>query len=328
LIRDWLQLFRAHTAPATILLIIIPFLVGGGKLFSLNGLLVLLFAWASHLVSFGHNTVMDTQGGWDVRDPNKSHHPLVRGVIPLEKAHNVIHTLMFVLVVYGIVLPYLCGGNISYALIFLLFWVTAGHGYNDGLGKTLLPSFIPIAISITSASLYGYFLAAKEFSDLMFLIALYVFLTIWFQTSIEGNLKEIEAKEANLLVWMGAKCDGRNFEPGYAGVYGLIIKNLSILMALLILIFVGENLWLVATYILFGGAMIVLAVLLTEEREWNRKRTLLYCALEEVFSIYLLCVILLPKIGYLEGLMLMAGGLIYFWLFNRMEWGTRLTPMV
>lgn len=288
----------------------------------------MLFAWASHLASFGHNSVLDFQGGWDRVDPYKSHHPLFRGVISLKAAHNVIHTLMFVLTVCGILLAFLCNGYTLYAVIFLLLWVAAGHWYNDGCSKTLLPSFIPIAVSITCAGLYGYFLAAKEFSGLMFLVAIYVFLTIWFQTSIEGNLKEIEAKEENLLVWMGAKCDGENFEPGYAAVYGFTVKLVSLLIAWSIMLTVEYNQFGTLIYLLFGLGMGILAILLTEKRKWNRKRTLLYCALEEVLSMYLLCVILLPKIGYLEGSALMIGGLLYFFLFNKIEWKTSLTPMV
>lgn len=327
MIEDWLQLFRAHTAPATILLITIPFLAGGGTLFSFQGILLILFAWTSHLTSFGHNSLMDFQGGWDKEDPHKQHHPLCRGVISLKQANNVIHTLLFVLAISGICLTFLGTGNQFYAVICLLLWIVAGHGYNDGLSKTLLPSFLPINTSIAFAGLFGYFLAAQEFSMFSLMIALYIFLTIWFETSIEGNLKEIQAREENLLVWMGAKCDGKHFHPGrYVIIYGFLIKLAAIYIAIVLLR--GQPLWLGAIALIFQIMMIFLALLLMMPQKWNRRTILKYCALEEVLSIYLLCIILLPIIGYLEGLALMIGGIIYFYLFNKVEWGTKLTPMV
>ena len=66
--RDYLQLFRAQTAPATILLILTPYLTNA-TLFSLETATIFIFALLIHWVSFGHNSLMDTAMGYDLKDP-------------------------------------------------------------------------------------------------------------------------------------------------------------------------------------------------------------------------------------------------------------------
>jgi hypothetical protein len=52
-LRSWLQLFRAQTMPATLLLILVPYLANA-RLLSLETLVIGTFAILSHYFSFGH----------------------------------------------------------------------------------------------------------------------------------------------------------------------------------------------------------------------------------------------------------------------------------
>jgi len=327
-VRSWLQLFRAHTAPATILLVMTCYLVGGGSLFSVLGLLVGLFALLVHWLAFGHNSLMDTQAGWDLKDPHKQHHPLVTGVISLESAHKVIHLGIMALAIYGISLAYFLGGNFGWAMAFFALFIVGGYSYNCGLDKVLLPSFIPITICWTALGLYAYYIVASGTSWLIVLVALYIAFAIWFQISWEGNLKEIEVKEANLLKWMGAKCDGKTFDPSNAKYYGWAVKlaNLGVGMAIWG-IFLPSLLTLIPVSILTGLALIV-AHLLIRPKKWERNNVLVLCAVEEILTIYLILTVLIPVIGLGESVFLMVFGIAYFVCLNKAIWGTILRPQV
>jgi len=64
MLREWLRVFRAQTAPATLLLLEAVYSAlysaGGGRVFFWSGLELALFAVATHWFSFGHNSLMDT----------------------------------------------------------------------------------------------------------------------------------------------------------------------------------------------------------------------------------------------------------------------------
>jgi hypothetical protein len=51
-LKEWLQIGRAQTYPADWLLVIVPFL--HGRVDVVEGVLLSLFMWFVHLMSFGH----------------------------------------------------------------------------------------------------------------------------------------------------------------------------------------------------------------------------------------------------------------------------------
>jgi 1,4-dihydroxy-2-naphthoate octaprenyltransferase len=161
-VRDWLQVFRAQTAPATVIMVLTSYLLGGGNLFTVEGLSLGILALLFHWFTFGHNSLMDTVAGHDLRDKQKAHHALVRGAISLESAHKVIHTGLFILTLIAIWLALKGDGNPSLALAWFAIFITAGHAYNDGLSKTTIWSFAPITICFTAFSLYGFYISATE----------------------------------------------------------------------------------------------------------------------------------------------------------------------
>jgi len=324
----WLQMCRVQTAPATIIIVVASYLVGGGRLFALNGLLVGAFALAAHWLTFGHNSLMDTQGGWDTKDQHKQHHPLVVGTISLGSAHNAIHTGLFFLTPFAVGLVLLGGGNPFLAMVSFSIFLTAGHCYNDGLSKTTIWSFAPITVCFTSLALFSYYVVAKETTPLMLCLALYIALTMLFEISWEGECKEITADEANLLRSMGVECDGERFKAGPAKVYGWGVKSLNLAVGGYILCRYVLTPLTAVLFLVLAGLAVYFCHELTKDRVWDRHRTVVYCASEEIVSIYIMPAILIPVIGLAESLSLMAFGILYFTFFNRVLWGTTIGPRV
>jgi len=324
-LRDWLRLFRAQTGPATILLILVPYLANA-KLFSLETFVISLFALYTHWISFGHNSLMDTAMGYDLADPSKSHHPLVAERISMPAAHNVIHWGLCVSAVLAILISLNFSPTPILALISIFLWFVFGYAYNSGLSKECLFSFLPISICFSAMGAWGWFLSHNFLDKLGWLLLAYFFTTILFQTSLSGHLKELELGErSNILVKMGAKIEHGYFLPGKATFYGLCIKlvNIPILGSLML----SENItpsraiWLALITML---SCYLLAKLVLPRR-YVREKELRNMSLMEILTIFTPIPLLLP---WLEAGLLMLFGVIYFWGMNKLLWGVASHPRV
>jgi hypothetical protein len=327
-VRDWLQVFRAHTAPATIILVLVSYLVGGGNLFTFDSLFLGIFALLCHWFMYGHNSLMDTVSGHDLRDKHKAHHALVRGAISLESAHKVIHSGLFILTIIGIWLAVKGNGNPFLAMVWFAIFISAGHAYNDGLSKSTIWSFVPITICFTAFSIFGYYVAAPEMTNLMFCVALYFAVTLLFQISFSGELKEITEKEANLLKYMGARVSNNRLELDKAKYYGWLVKLVNLGVGCYIIFQFGFNLLSIALFALLAALAIYFCHELTKDRIWDRNKSLVHIALEEIATIYIMPTILIPIIGLAASATLMVFGIIYFMVYNFFLWRTLLRPQV
>ena len=327
--KDWLRIFRAQTAPAVLILVLTPYLVAGGKLFSWYALLLAVWSIFTHHISFGHNTVMDTIMGWDLKDKNKLHHPLIKKRIREKTALKVIGVGIFISFLIAIFLVYISSGNSFYAMSFFCLFLVGGMVYNNGISKVSVWDFIPISIGFTALSLYSYFLVATEFGEFIILIALYIFLTEWFEIGIEGEIKEIEIRdESNMLRILGTKCDGKTYSMGKSIIYPWLLKLAALGIVGYMLYKFTFN-WLTLSLFIVGGALaLFFCYELTKKRQWDRKKSLRDMALEEVISIFLLPIILLPIIGSLEVFIIIVISIIYFVGMNAFIWNTRLAPKV
>jgi len=356
-LRSWLQLWRAQTAPATLLSILVPYLHNTVFL-DLKTLILTLSTVLFHYFSFGANSLMDTAMGYDQKDPSKQHHPLVSGAIELHKAHNVIHWGLGLLTAWATALTLWISPNPATAMAALILWVAFGHAYNDGLSKESLFGFISISICCTASSAWGWFLSHGSLDNLGALYLGYVFFTILFQISWSGFIKEIEIGErSNILTRMGAHLDvtwkgEREFKPGKAVFYGVSVKAFNLFLGGLLLWFsigprlecfqgnlddvlptcvvVGILAALVDVvlrfvfYIFFAGLALVYLHKLTKPRIYNRGKELLNMSLLEICTIYLPIPLML---GMFESSILMVIGVLYFFTVNLMLWG-KLYPRV
>jgi len=318
-LKQWFKLFRAQTMPATLLLLVTAFLVGGGHLFSIEGVLVCLFALLAHLFSFGENSLLDTTQGFDTKDPSKSSHPLITGEISVESATNVIHTGIILTAFFGIFLAWCCGGKFVFAILSLFLFSLFGEWYNKGNKVTTL-SFLPISLCFTALVFYGYFIVATELSLLMMLVAAYVYVRIHFQIDISGNIKDIETGERNMLKKIGAKIETGVFYSGKAKLYGFGLTFMEIVIGLWIYVQYTFTFWTLPFIIFFMGTGVYFVWRLVKKRAWDRDKSLMDMSLVEIAFIYALPVILAPIIGYLEVFVLLIFGVIYFFFTNRLLW--------
>lgn len=316
-VKDWLRLFRAQTAPATILLILTPYLTAK-SLYTLETLALGLFALLAHWFSFGHNSLMDTALGYDVKDPNKKHHPLVAGEISLHIAHNVIHWGLSLLAVSALLLTVHLSPNPTFGVAAILLWLVFGYSYNSGLSKESILGFLPISICFTAMGAWGWLLSHSDINMLGRVYLAYTFMTILFQISWSGHLKELEIGErSNILIKMGARIKGDYFAPGKAAIYAWLIKGLNLLFGLQLL-WLNFTLDRLVWFVLLAAAIITMLHQLTAPRIYVRNRELLKMSLMEIATIYLPIPIML---GWMESAILMLFGIAYFFGINRFIWG-------
>jgi len=328
--RDWLRLFRAQTAPATILLIMVPYLTNR-TLFSFETLVIGLFALLVHWISFGHNSLMDTAMGYDRSDPSKSHHPLVAGRISITAAHNVIHWGLCGLSVFAILISLYFSPNPIFAVISIFLWFVFGYAYNSGLSKESLLSFLPISICFTAMGVWGWFLSHYILDSLGWLLLGYFFMTVLFQISWSGHLKELEVKErSNILIKMGAGIERtvrvhggspheeRRFVPGKSWFYGYSVKVVNLSFAFFLWTLTYDLVRLVIL-LLFSVLIVTMLHLLITTRPYIREKELRKMSLMEIFTIYMPIPLVLP---WLEAIILMLFGVAYFILMNKLLWGT------
>jgi len=328
-IKDLFRIFRAQTASAVFIYVMIPYLAAGGNLFSWFTLVLAIWSILTHHISFGHNTVLDTLMGWDQIDPNKSHHPLIEKRIHPHTGLKIISVGILILSIIAIILVYYSLGNNFYAMIAFSFVIVGGMIYDEGISKISVFDFIPIGICFSSLTVFSYFLISKEITLFIILLALYVFFLQWFEIGIEGEIKEIEIKEEkNMLQKLGVKCDGDTFSMGKAIIYPWIIKIIGLGIAGYILYKYTYNYFTLSIYLIIVIFALYFCYELTKKRKWNREKTVRDMAIEEIFSIFIIPLILMPIIGIIEIIIVILVSLLYFVGMNKILWGTYLRPKV
>lgn len=337
--KKWLRLFRAQTAPATLLIVLVPYLAAAAFL-SWNTLALGIYAVLLHFCTFGHNSLMDYAMGYDKRDPSKSHHPLLTedwdDFISLHEAQNVIQWGLALLVCIGSMGSVMWGANPLLCMVCLLLYVVFGHAYNDGLSKESIHGWLPISLCFTSLAGLGWFLSHQTIGWVGWVFLAYIFLTELFEIGYEGNLKELpvagKVEEENLLHRMGARIYietrvvGQHgiygpeyvtkFTPGSAPIFSWFTKmGAWTLAATLAVSRVDLSLWWLA----MGVPLTSLLVVLNEERVFERAKELRTMSIMEVISIYLPipCLVSWPVAG-----VLMLVGVLYFFGVNKLIWGT------
>jgi hypothetical protein len=315
-VRDWLRLCRAQTWPADWLLVLVPFLTGSASL--ARALLLSVFMWFVHLVSFGENSLLDFTQGYDRADPSKQHHPLMTGAISVHDAVNAIHWGKGVLMLLGCLMALQWSQSPAMAMLSLFMWYAWGTAYNCGLSKESPLGFLPISICFTAMGGFGYYLSHLELSVKGRWYLAYVFTVILFQISWSGHLKEMgQAERSNLLILMGARLIGGLFEPGWAAIYGVAVKGAGIYV-LSRLLLINYDLMRVCWFVAASALMGFMTALLVAPRDYRRDIELRRMSLMEIISIYGVIPLMLPCIWAVP---LMILGVVYFVSVNRALWG-------
>lgn len=346
-IKSWFQLFRAQTVPLSVIIVLAAYLHGTWEL--LTALVLIVLVALAHMISYGHNSLMDTAMGYDTKDPSKLHHPLISGVISLTGAHNVIHLGMIILTLIAILVTVSISPVPVLALIFLIGWFVLGQTYNDGLSKESLIAAPIISLMTVCMVAWGWFLSHSTLDLVGILYLGYIFVLIMFQISWDGSLKDIRMPEkSNILTKLGVKLEKRQTEipnmlmPGYtvkmvdwlvipdnAGFYAYTLKAWSIMFAIFILFNQHTN----SLVIILGGIWIFLMVFfsytfwrdLIRTQKWNRDQALSNMSFEQILAIYLPIPLLIHPV---LAVILMIGGVLFFWGMNRFLWETTTHPRV
>lgn len=353
-ILNYLRLGRAQTFPADWLLVLVPFLHGGASWWHVC--IISVFMWFVHIASFGENSLLDFTQGYDKTDKAKAHHPLSMGTISVHDAMNFIHWGKNILMVIGCLFVFWWSPNPLWSMFGLFMWYSWGTAYNCGLSKESLFGFLSISICYLCMGVWAWLLSHKTLGGLGLLYLAYVFMTILFQISWEGHLKELGQRErSNILVKMGARLEewadlselllaivtdepiviedlktGKKqewikidiketefyFVPGGARLYGCFVKGIGLILGGLIMIQNYNLVGLVMGVILTTIALLYLHKL-TKPRVYDRNRELFNMSIEEVATIFIPVAVMLPP---LTALILMVLGAGYFFLINKMLW--------
>jgi len=316
---EWLQLGRAQTFPADWLLVIVPFAHGQPDLFPV--LLLTVFMWFVHFVSFAENSLFDFTQGYDTTDPAKSTHPLEQGRITV---HNAITGIVWgkgFLMVVGAALTIAWSPVPLWSMVGLFMWYTWGTAYNVGLSKESLLGFLPISVCFTSMGAWAWLLSHSELGVVGAVYLAFVFFTILFQISYSGHLKDLEQKEhSNILTKMGANIHkfgkGKWYYPGKARHYGLAIKSVNIFLALTLFLFSGVS---DALGIVVGFLAVMASIYLwklTKPRYYERAEELKNMGMEEIATIFLV----LPSLVGVISLPLMLVAAAYYFAMNKVLW--------
>ena len=276
---------------------------------------------------------MDTAMGYDLKDPSKSHHPLVNGRISLRSAHNVIHWgLNIVLPLMALFTLWVSPAPVP-ALIALLIWVAWGFSYNNGLSKESLYGFIPISVCFASWAAWGWLLSHETLGGLGWLYVIYMFFTILYQISWSGFIKDFGMEErSNILVKLGARMTSRTipasqyFEPGpKAMMWAVSIKFLNIAVLLAAFYYMNVQSWIYWVWV--DGMLVLIGFFLLKAvipRPYIREDELKVMSVMEILTIYMP----LPLfVGWPTAIVMMIAGVLYFVGVNKWLWG-KSTPGV
>jgi hypothetical protein len=339
MIKDWLRVFRAQTAPLSVIIVLAAYLNGDWNLTTALVLIILMVL--SHWFMYGHNSLMDTVMGYDFEDPGKEHHPLIDGRINWNTGHRVIHTGLVLLAIITIIVTISIAVEPILALICLILWIVLGQAYNDGMSKESLLGPVMIA-GMTSAMVgWAWFLSHETFGNTGTLYLIYIFLLIYFQIAIDGSLKDIKQPEkSNILIKMGVhfkhvhtsdtEAKTHLFFPVQVTLFSIIISFCTMMIALWLYVESTHSPWIAIFLGIIMAGILVIRHQLTYtpeycQPEYSRERDLKYMSIEQILCIYLPIPLLIPVI---PAFILMIAGVIYFFGMNKFLWGSVTHPRV
>lgn len=314
----YLRLFRVHTAALTWAIALLGYGLAGGKIFSIEAFLFAFFGFLWHLVGFTDNNVFDYQ--YDVKDPAKQHFPLVKGQVTVWDADLIVKIGVSILAVYG---AWLAQAKAP-ALVAMLIGITTGFIYNR-YNKVHLWKPIPISLCFAAVPMFTFLSTGQSPNFLTWLVMAYVFMQVWYQIAVSGEMKEIEIPaENNILRKLGARVsDGELIIPTKAGLFIAVSKSVHLVIGASVAFIMGTAWYAIP----FAGAIIFFYTQQSSSR-WDRKKKLMQMSLVEMFSYYLIVVALWPTLGLYESVFLLFGATLWFLGLNRLLWKTGIGPRV
>ncbi len=312
--------FGVQSYGASLIIVLVPYLAGGADLFSINTLILGLFAIPLHVFTFGRVFSLQNK----TRDQ-----PLQLSVDTIDKVTRI---GLFTTSIAGIVLAYLYSPEPALPLISLITYLAAVHLYGN-LGKSRVLVFIPQAVAFASLAAFGYLLSSSLVNVTFFLILTYIFLNTWFQL-ITLELASMDQKGEARFEFMGARIKSGVFEPSslfYSYFWGVKVLALLTIWVLYFSEVVNFGLSVPNLFVTIPST-ILMAVglyhvkLLSERAPWVQDRVRNNAVIDGIASILLLPVLLLPIIPAFEIVVLLTITLLTFVLVRRIGW--RIWPPI
>jgi len=340
MVRKYLQLTRAHTAPLEAVPAALGAALAAGGLFKEPVLAWAIFGVLYHLAGYGANSYLDWVLGYDKNDPNKQDHPMA-----LESFRQM-HGAMVII-----------GLNVGYLLLGLMltrenpvaFFVVLASFlmalvYNT-LGKRTKYKFIPISLAHTGVFIAPYIaLGGDLFSSVFWAATAYMIVWIVFQIAISGELKDINnPDEENLLAYVGCYVSEGAREYMMKKNTFIKINPLVRLVGMLL----GEVKVIIAFFIATnlsdggpGSILVMLSILaagmgamintetLTRSGSYTRSNRVAIMSYVELWTLVMFASAFMPVVGVAGVILIVAASVVWLVAMNKLEWDTSIKPEV
>lgn len=333
------RLTRFHTVPLELVPAIVGAVAATGGLFNRQVLLWMVFGVLYHLVGYGQNSLEDWKRGWDKDDPNKQHHPLNAGMITQRDADFFVYGLFTVTILYTAAIA----SNWLTIVLFLTGLPIAGTLYNT-VGKQTRWKFLFIAYAHMTVFAVPYYSIAGAVDPVLLLGSLYVFAWVVFQIAVSGEIKDMAQDEANFLKKLGSRVepsqDGHLVEFSRTGqLFAYGIRGATIALSIAFGSVIAQQFGRSGS-ILFGigvteltlagiGAFsMVLTWSMLQSGPFDRSERIDLMSKIELLSVLKMLVAVFPIIGIPNVAFLFVASGAWVMVFNKIEWGTLITPDV
>jgi hypothetical protein len=154
---------------------------------------------------------------------------------------------------------------------------------------------------------------------------------MFYQIAVEGNLKDINVNQANILIALGTKVENGVIRHSLSSK--VFMAKLVALKFIIMFIFIWFtiDMWNIIQACIFSLLMVIL---LSESYELGKDQTydnttiVRNCALTEIFTYLLLATCLEFIMGWAWYVFLLVYPVAWFIVWNRITWGTTIRPRV
>lgn len=323
--RSYLRLTRAHTVPLEAVPAAVGALLATQGQITAGVLLWCLYGIGYHLTGYGMNSYTDWYNGYDQDDPHKQHHPLNTGELSKKRAGRVVAGIGILTAILGIALSY-----DSSAIVIILIGVLFGASYNLVGKETLLkPALISIAHSTVFAA--PYIAMGGEEPLIGIGGTAMVFMWVFYQIAVSGELKDMSSDEANILkdVFNCENEDGaHNYISDEAKAFSTSLKIITVVLFCLVAFLSSGVIYTVITLIV-GAITVAMADRMIEDAsgEYDRDKLVKQMSQIEMMTVLMF---LTAFGGTLHEIAFATFALAGAWVltFNKALWGTSIAPKV
>lgn len=329
MMRKYLQLTRAHTAPLEAAPAAVGALAATGGQITWGVAGWIIYGTLYHLAGYGMNSYTDWIGGEDKRDPNKSHHPLNSGDLSPEVAKITVYTLLVLTAGVGIFMT-ASGDNSIPAVLLLGVAVLSGSVYNI-IEADMKYKVHTICLAHSTVFIIPYISVGGD----NIVVALGGFVMMWswifFQIAVSGELKDLRTDDSNILRDEFGCEISEEFSTITPQAY-----TFSVGLRLFILTLFGGVAWLASG---IGSALVVMVigVLSTNEARsmmmeaswsFDRDQAMLSMSVIEVMTLMMFVFSFVGQLTIPVAVYTVAISGVWVLVLNQIEWGTWLAPDV